>query len=314
MTNRALNVPGARSNTATGLPENFSSWGSLAMPSTSQQSPSRNALIEVLMTKPERRPTYLEDFARANFEQELQKPYWTAQEAVALLLGLHPVFLPPDLIAQNEFHDSVAREAMRLHRLVARAQELQDIPAKFRPAEFLNWSLRQHIAVPEYLLMLAIKRGFACEGYPCPTDILKAENRKSADIATAKIKDLEQQRATLKADLERLERDLNQSRNKTRIAELTLAAYLAATDYQDAQNAAPQENQSSRLGAATRKYNVAAKLLYGLAKQLYDVDFTKGSPVKLSKIVDDLHRVGIHVDDETLQGHLLAGSEQAAKV
>ena len=91
--------------------------------------------------------------------------------------------------------------------------------------------------------------------------------------------------------------------------------------HQLSRQSAPPDTPSSTTSASsrssksgdTRKYNIVAKLLFGLAKLHYQISFESAAKPRIPKLITDLETIGIRVDDETLRKHLLAGSELTSK-
>ena len=270
-----------------------------------------NALIGGNALSKTCRPTYLEDFAFADFGQELQKPYWTIDDSVPILLGIDPAFAQVSDFAPNRYKDEKATEAMRLRSLVQQAQEVGDLDQRFRPYVLINWAIGLHIFVPEKLLQIALDRGMAIIGYLNRVESLIEHYTSKAKLAatesasqSARIVELNtiigeqaNQLAALMPKVEQLQNDLRQA---------------AENASEISKNERPCA-QTERTGPVTRSYNMACKLLFGLAKLRYELDFASTQKSKTSEIMSDLEQVGIAVDDETLQKHLMVGSDQAAK-
>jgi hypothetical protein len=63
----------------------------------------------------------------------------------------------------------------------------------------------------------------------------------------------------------------------------------------------------------TKKLRTAQKLFFGVCQAKYGVSFEKGRPPAVKKIREDLAGLDITVAPDTIEDHLLAGSEEAAK-
>mgnify|MGYP001794524100 CR=1 FL=1 len=195
-----------------------------------------------------------------------------------------------------------------------------DLPNRFRPAELINWALRQHIYVPKELLHAAVSRRLPIVGFPDPMELLKVEHRARVNKAEAEVAKANARNAALEAqalagryEIDVLTDQIAQLKEEARIdAERTRS--FGAIDGEAAllKNEEPL-NSKQKLSAATRKHNTAVKLLFGLVKSQYDVDVSGLEKPKLQPIIDKLAVQGITVDDATLRAHLLAGSELAAK-
>lgn len=264
----------------------------------------RQSIGNALLGTPAVRVDYLEPWATANFGNELQKPFWTIDDGVPILLGINPVFAGPTTLAQHEFADSTAFEGMRLRRLVAAAQLMADLPIRFRPHEFINWALAQDIPVPESLLKLAASRGRPIKGYPNPIEVLQGKHRELVEKARAALAMRDARIADLEARVQSLTAEaIDLKRERDDIEARTAAAI----------ELAEQAKASTSNSGNTRNYNTTAKLLYGLAKADHGVDFGGMAKVRTKSVLASLQKAEISVDDETLLNHLLHGSQEAAR-
>jgi regulator of replication initiation timing len=249
---------------------------------------------------------YIVRWGETIFQLELQKPFWTIDDGVPILLGLSTVIATPELIAAYRLSDIWAFEAMRLRRLVADAQLIGDLPSRIRPPQFINWALAQHIPVPPKLIALALERGLPIIGHTSPVDAWKKRCAELIDHAEAaertskdKIAALEAERRTRSDEMARLRLELKEVQK--RLAE-----------QQAPQSTEPPQEKTNTSGQ-TRKYNVTSMLLFGVAKAAYGVEFTAMKKPNLKKLLAALESVGMNPDDETLEGHLRNGAEQAAR-
>jgi hypothetical protein len=263
---------------------------------------------------------YLNDYADANYALELQKPYWSVDDGVPILLGVSPFFAQKDALEAHEFDDSFACEAMRLRGLVLMAHETADLSPRFRPIHLINWALQQHIAVPKELLALAASRGLGLIEPHNPIEAIKIAHRAELAIARAEASELRELVNKLGGEL---------SRSSVEIEELQARCLTAPDDSSDADPASQEHSlitidpkksntvtisrEHTRSSADTRKYNSSTLIAYGLAKLHYCWTGSGLSGTKIKTIEDDLRRVGISIDDETLRKHLLTGSEQASR-
>lgn len=267
-------------------------------------SDARHSLASALLATEPRRPAYLEAWAVANFGNELQKPSWGIDDAVPIILGINPFFAPPQIMAKNEFSDLTAGEVMRIRRLVADAQLMGDLRERFRPHEFINWALAQHIPVPESLIKLAASRGRPINGYPNPVEVLQGKYRELVEKAKAELAIRDGKIAELEAEVR--ERTVEASEFK-RERDALEAQSKAVTE-----QAEPAEGPTN-LAGMTRKYNFVCMLFYGLVKALYGFEFGGLKKPSFKKLLGVYENVGMHPDDETLEKHLRHGSEQLAR-
>lgn len=256
-----------------------------------------NALLSLT---PKARPYYLETWAAANFGHELQKPFWTDDEFVAILLGLNPMFARFEDLALNK--DAKATEGMRLHELVRRAVLIGELSAQPSPVESIDWALGRHIPVPDKLIEIAVQRDLPLVHCPSRLDMIISEYDAETQRLCNEIEELKalaDRRATSSENSRNL---LEQqcSKNENLKKQLTEARA-------EARDAKP-ENRS----AATRKYRTVVKLLFVLVSKNYGFSFNNAKWNR-TKLETDLAEHEMSVDDETLLNHLRAGSEQASR-
>lgn len=270
-------------------------------------SPLVNALMGRSVTgQSKSRPGHAVSWGKAIFEFELQKPFWTIDDGVPILLDIPPEIATPQVIEFYRLRDILACEAMRVRRLVADAQLIGDLPPRVRPYQFINWALAQHIFVPPKLIALAVERGLPIVGHTNPVDawkkkcaVLAEHARAAARVSKDKIAALEAEHRTRCDEITQLRTELNDAQKK--LAEL-----------QTPQSTEPAQEKTNASGQA-RKYNFTTMLLYGVSKAAYGVEFTAMKKPNLKKLIDALDSVGLNPDDETLEGHLRHGAEQAAR-
>jgi hypothetical protein len=258
---------------------------------------------------PKPSPNYLERFANANYGQELQKPNWTTADAVPILLGKDPVFLNVRDIEANQATEEIALEAARLRLLVSQAQEIGDLAQKFRPVEFINWAIRQHVHVPEGLLKVAKDRRLPITGFPDDLKILSDAYDALQKKSALRLSSLKEQNTGMGQLCCEQKSELEICNRRIKELEANLAAQVLSLAERPIETV---EKKPDKISSLSRKYNKAVLLLYGVIKIKYGIEFGKATIV-LKPIIEDLANRGITVDDETLRDHLLAGSEQASK-
>lgn len=265
---------------------------------------SSNALAEIgmLAATIEQRPEYLEQYAAANYHEELQKPYWTKDDAAPVLLGINPVFARRRILEQYRFKDDTAFEAMRLRGLIEQAQEMDDLPEKFRPLQAINWARRQGISVPQELINAAVKLGLSVITTIHPAELALKELTTSA---RTKLDEKQKQ-------IDDLEALAQQQADQVARLEAEVVSLRAQIETKPESLPAPKTSEP-RSSAQTRNYNTAAKLLYGVATAKYGFDLNKPTTQVVSKMLRDLEGLAVRVDDETLVKHLRNGAEQAAR-
>lgn len=118
-------------------------------PSSSKpQRPSYQAIARALMA--ETLPAYRRPEAQLNIANELQKPYWTADEFAPISLGLNPALATPRAFSRH-LGDEVALECLRRSALFLRAQIVGDLPRFPRPKQAIEWAKTKRLSLPREL-------------------------------------------------------------------------------------------------------------------------------------------------------------------
>lgn len=275
------------------------------------RSPAHNLLAAALMSptvggQGKTRPCYLEEWAKVIFEHELQKPFWTIDDGVPILLGLSPDIATPEELASNRLRDIEACEAMRIRRLVSDAQLIGDLPTRIRPVQFINWALAQHISVPPRLIALALERGMPIVGRTNPIDAWKKKCGELIEQAKAAVRAREDNIATLQAELQARSEEVFRLRRELECRDHKISQIEAAQMVE-------QPPEKTNTAGLSRKYNGTSMWLYGLAKATCGVEISAMKKPNLKKLFAAFESVDMHPDDETLESHLRHGAEQAAR-
>jgi hypothetical protein len=246
------------------------------------------------------KPRYLETWARADFGQELQKPFWTITDSVPILLGINPVFASPETLSRHEFDDDVAFEGMRLRRLIADAEVMGDLPERARPYQVINWALGQFIGMPPALLQLASTRGLAIKGHPSRLEVVQAEHEVFAANAKRELAARNEEIGALRRELAARLVENEALANRIRDGEIQ----------RDARAEPPPQ---TNLAGMTRKFNKLSELFFGLANAHHGIEFGSMRKPSFRSLMTTFEQVGMRPDDETLEKYLRHGSEQAAR-
>lgn len=258
---------------------------------------------------PKKRPNYLESWAAANFGNELQKPFWTDNELVAILLGIDPFFARREDLAPNRYKDDIATEGMRLHEIVQRANYLGELSIEPRPYEALDWALERYIHVPPKLLEIAAQRNMPLINYSTQLETVvsnyEAQTRQlRAEIS--KLKEEAKSKAELVQDTHTL---LEQSRTENEDLKRQLAEATAIAG-EDLGNRPVDETKSA--SATTRCYRMVCKVLFVVVSKHYGF-CCSGPKWNKAKLIADLAEYKTAVDDATILKHLRAGSEEYSR-
>lgn len=256
------------------------------------------------------KPPYLEAYASADFGDELQKPYWTIDDGIPNLLSINPAFAQVSDLKPNRYRDKIANEGMRLRELVQMAQDVCDLQQRFRPIDFINWALAQHINVPAKLVGLALKRGLPVLDITHPSELAR---RETVETVQTTLKEWSLQIENLQRIVS--ERDEQIFQQDAIIAHLEAINARLPTEQTGAATVAPMsaEISSSGKGASTKKYNTASKVAFGICKLRYNIDPASPQGLQCAKIISELATINISIDDQTLRPLLLNGSEVASK-
>ena len=260
---------------------------------------------------PNRRPNYLEAWAAANVGNELQKPFWTHDELVAILLGLDPFFARFEDFGPNMYKDNIATEGIRLHEIVQRAHQVGELSIEPSPQEALDWALQRHIQVPRELLTIAAQRNIALLNSPTQLETIVSES--AARIAKLNT-EIEHWKGMAESNTAAVEDACTKLRDRdTEIIELTRQLSEAVCQTEQLQSAASTAGEKNKSpSAATREYRTSVKLLCGVVSKNYGYSPTSANWQK-KKLEADLAECGTPVNDETLMKHLRAGSEEASR-
>jgi hypothetical protein len=246
------------------------------------------------------RATYLEDFARADFKEELQKPYWTVDDGVPILLGLYPPLARLQDLLPNQFTDEVAREAMRLRSIVQQAQEIGDLTLKFRPTDFINWALGQHIEVPTELIEIATARGMRMNSHPDQSEALRDIHRAALANYELELAVANRQNSELEAVIAFLQAELAVLKKKLTLVEPRPTG---------ADTSANSESTLAERPLHTReRENLLAIAVVGAIKAFgYDPGKRNTAAKDLAAVLESL---GKTLSEDCIRNHLNGAAEQ----
>lgn len=272
--------------------------------------------------------------SEADFEHFGKASYLTTDEAAALSFGKDPrIVTTPSVLAFFGRSVFAFRYAARLD-LIDRAVAFGRLGAKFTPLDFLTWAHEVKIEVPEGFIRHTFVRGEPiyywhdqCHDLTSRLAGVKAQltaalarvTKLEAEVA-AQVQisfdqwvEKEARLAALKSEAANRDKsmkvELRKSKDEIAALRTQVDELKAASSAADAQASTPK---SQELGGIRRKYNMVAKLLYGLCNRHYGIIFAGPNAPNIEKVRTDLATVGIPVDDKTLRDHLRAGSEQAS--
>lgn len=267
-----------------------------------------NALLSLT---PKAQPYYLATWAVANFGHELQKPFWTDDEFVAILLGLDPMFARYEDLAPNRYKDSTATEGMRLHEIVQRAHYVGELGIEPSPQDALDWALQRHIFVPPQLLTIAAQRNIAL--FNSPTQLEAIMSECAAQVAKLN-SEVERWKVIAKSSAAAVEDACTKLTDRdTEMHQLRHQLSEAVSKVELLQLAAPiAEEKPKSSSAVTREYRTAVKLLYSVVSTNYGYDANRADWQK-KRLAADLAGCATSVNDETLMKHLRAGAEEASR-
>ncbi len=114
--------------------------------------------LEVDLTESEMRAHKFNDImsrSPVDFAYWSKVPYWSHDEAVALLLGRNPEIISWNNIERDDLGwtipASLILDYMKLRNLVLRASEMNEIGIRNTPVVFLEWAEGKGIEIPEVL-------------------------------------------------------------------------------------------------------------------------------------------------------------------
>lgn len=259
----------------------------------------------LLSLTPKARPYYLETWAAANFGHELQKPFWTDDEFVAILLGLDPMFARFEDLAPNRYKDGIATEGMRLHEIVQRAHYVGELGTEPSPQEALNCALQRHVHVPPELLTIAAQRNIALLKSPTQLETIMSECEAQIEKLQSEV---EHWKSLANSRLASVEDACTKLSDKaSEVIELRRQLFEAVCQAEKLQPETPKSTS-----ATTREYRTAVKLFYGVVSMHYGYSPARADWQK-TKLQANLAELGTQVSEETLMKHLRAGSEQASR-
>jgi hypothetical protein len=211
--------------------------------------------------------------AVADFDYWSRMTYWTLDEAVALSFGKAPEVVSWKVVQPHIQVSQFARNFARRRELAVRALQWEQLYDPVLPGMFITWAKRTGIEFPPELEAAVAANGHVIEDWKSLYDKLCA-NR---DALLAQIKDLNGECTRLRGELEALK----------------------------SQRAIPAEAKA----LSTRERDSLLKLVIGMAVKGYSFQPRVARSPAFSEIADDLDRLGIGLDVDTVRKYLKEGAE-----
>lgn len=247
-------------------------------------------------------------YARANVRHWAKMSYWTPDEAVALSLGCEPHFASWATIQQLTGVSPFASKFAARREVVVRAKAMGQLWDTTIPSIFLAWAERMQ--------------------FPMPGDLVEAVKALGNVVADWKAH-FEQQR-NLKEAAEKHVQELVESRTEemrkhsefldsmSRKHDEILSGYVtllencrAKVETLEAKLAQRESEKSSagRKELGTRERDSLLKLVIAMATGGYGYDPKAGRSSTVAEITNDLHSVGLSLDQDTVRKYLAEGRE-----
>ncbi len=216
--------------------------------------------------------------ANADFDHWSKAAYWTLDEAVALAFGREPRVVNWDTIKAHVQISGFAGSYSALRDLTLRAQAAQQLYDPVIPGFFLGWAKRNDIAYPPELEAKVVERGNHVGDWRSLYDDLKRVTDEQAEA------------------LKRIILQRDQTITELGIERDGLLARLAEDE---------KLTRTESLGGKERES--ALKLIIGMAVAGYSYNPRAKRNDATADIVDDLDRLGIHLDSDTVRKWLKEG-------
>jgi hypothetical protein len=230
--------------------------------------------------------------ANADLEYWSRMPHWSLDEAIALSFGKAPELVSWKAIEPHVRVSPFAARYARLRELASRALKWQHLYDPITPNLFIAWTERVGLEFPAPLKQLAFVRAENFKDWPK----LYEEMKEAKDKIIADWRDhAEQQLATAKEFAQRRDDAM------ARVAILESEIAALRNELEKAREARKEKS----LG--TRERDSLLKITIGMAMAGYKYDPRSSRNPATSEIVDDLLRLGVGVDAETLRKFLREG-------
>lgn len=216
-----------------------------------------------------------------DFAYWAKSPYWTIEEAVALVLGKEPKYANRKSVQIYLQVSPGAQLFMRTLELADRNVSWSQLTNPTPPGAFLVWAKRYGVAVPAGLEAEVAKY----EHYIGDWRTLYESTKAKLDAALERERQLGQLAGPLAAQLEEVRAKLH--------------ATVAQVSQQQPETKEPD----------TREITSLRKLCIGMAISGYGFNPTEARNSSISEIVADLELLGIGVKADTVRKHLAAGAE-----
>jgi hypothetical protein len=244
-----------------------------------------NAELKEREEQEEQQSFFNETTAAADFEHWSQTAYWSLDEAVALCLGKDPRHVNWANVKVHVRTSPFAKEYARLKDLVDRAEVTRQLSHRVAPCFFLAWAERCGISYPESLESALVARDLQIGDWKTAYDRLERQFNENAATAN---------RDSAKA--ERLIVALKQERDELRqkLSEL---------------GPDPKTLTVLEKSLSTRERQTVLKLIIGMAINGYGFDPAAKRSEQISAIADDLAKLGLNLDPDTIRKWLHEGRE-----
>ena len=216
--------------------------------------------------------------AAANFDHWSKAACWSLDEAVALALGRDPTVVSWDKLKSYVDISAFAGRYRALRDLTLRARTMQQLFDPVIPGVFLGWAKRNEIAYPTELEARVVERGNHVGDWKSAFDDMKALHMRESATSQALI---EEKDAAI--------RELGEQRD-------TLVARLAEAE---------KPSRADTVGGKERES--VLKLILGMAMGGYAYDPKAQRNTATRDITDDLDRLGLSLDPDTVRKWLKEG-------
>lgn len=265
---------------------------------------------ETVLWLQERGRFFHQPSAAADFRHWSKATYWTLDEALALSFGKAPEVVSWGSIAPCIKISPFAANYAKIRDLVLRAHAWKQLSDPVLPGAFLAWARRNDISYPPELEEQVSSRGQKIADWKSAYDELRA--RSEEQLAARK-----QQIADWRANFDQL---------KAQCDEKTATAAALMQDQEKAvallveerdqlfeklsileQTGQPHTTQEKPL--LTRERESALKLIVGMAIGRYRYDPKASRNEATRHIAEDLDRLGLSLDADTVRKWLKEGAE-----
>jgi hypothetical protein len=242
----------------------------------------------------EKQRFYNKPHASADFGHWATLAYWTVEEAVALTFGKEPNVVQWKHLLALTAISTFAVTFEKRREIVRRANVAKELGDPTVPGAFIVWAKRNNIPVPPELESGVAARGEFIGDWKTHYDELKeryGELTRSRDELFAQHSELlrsaEQQNATM-----------------AKLLELRDALAQRIESMEAAARQVPEQKELK-----TRERDSALKLIIGMAVRGYRYDPKAQRNDATSDICDDLERLGVGLDPDTVRKWLRKAAE-----